>query len=689
MKGSELRLTEFMDGSNRRFIIPVYQRSYNWKKENCAQLYNDLIKIIKNNKKSHFFGSIVSVQSSNGRHTENIIIDGQQRLTTVTLLLLAIYNAIKNKDVECKDETTKEQIYEGFLVNKNQSKETRLKLKSVESDRTAFERLFDEQAEPIPEANITINYKYFYERILKNEISVDDLFNAVYNLEIINIILTGDDNPQLIFESLNSTGVALTEGDKIRNFVLMGLEANIQEEFYNKYWKKIEEYTGHNITVFVRDYLSVKMQKIPAFNKIYMIFKEYIEDKKCDIKIILEDMLLYAKLYKILLFASIDNKIVKGCIYRMNNLETTVTRPFFLEVLKMNNSGEICDDDLSEIFMIIESYIFRRTICDLPTNQLNKIFVLLHKEIKNYDGTTENYLEKLKYTLNSKKEKARFPDNEEFAYEFENKQIYLMNSKNKIYLFERIENFGTVEDKNIYRHIDDGDYTIEHIMPQNLTPTWIKTLGDDYKKIHELWLHRVANLTLTAYNSKYSNHTFLEKRDMQNGFKDSGIRMNQQIACKNNWGLDELKERSSYLTEKALKIWFKPETKYKSEKNQYEVFTLDDDVDLSGKKITMFRYKNYEITTVKNWVDMYEQVIKILYDEDKSIILKLAVQTDDDIGLSNYIATNEKDLREAIKIDNDVYIEKNTTTNLKITLLRKFFRLYKIELSDLMFYIKH
>ena len=291
MKGSELRLIEFMNGSNKRFIIPVYQRNYDWKTENCKQLYNDLIKVIRNKRKSHFFGSIVSVYNPSGRYTEHLIIDGQQRLTTVSLLLLAMYNLIKEGKAKSKTDYLCQQIYEDFLVDKYQPKETRMKLKPVKNDQKAFGKLFDEQDEHIRESNITINYNYFYNRIQLEEISMEELFDAICSLEIINIVLNNEDNPQLIFESLNSTGVALSEGDKIRNFILMGLNTKEQEEYYEKYWNRIEEYTDYQVSLFIRDYLSVKRQETPSLNKIYVTFKEYVEEKNISIEELLKEIL--------------------------------------------------------------------------------------------------------------------------------------------------------------------------------------------------------------------------------------------------------------------------------------------------------------------------------------------------------------------------------------------------------------
>ena len=222
MKGSETKLVAYMQGANKRFVIPVYQRNYDWKTENCKQLYDDLVKVVKNRRKSHFFGSIVSVYNPDGANDEFLVIDGQQRLTTVSLLLLAMYNLLENQVITPKKATLSERIFEEYLVDKWQDKDTRIKLKPVKNDQTAFKKLFDDASEYVPESNLTINYNYFYNRVQKEEISVDDLFDAICRLEIISITLNKDDNPQLIFESLNSTGLALSEGDKIRNFILMG-----------------------------------------------------------------------------------------------------------------------------------------------------------------------------------------------------------------------------------------------------------------------------------------------------------------------------------------------------------------------------------------------------------------------------------------------------------------------------------
>ncbi|MGN1156481.1 MAG: DUF4268 domain-containing protein [Agathobacter sp.] len=685
MKGSECKFVKYMEGSDKRFVIPVYQRNYDWKIENCKQLYDDLVKIIKGGRRSHFFGSLVSVYNPDGHNEEFLVIDGQQRLTTVSLLFLAMYNLMEKRILIPQTANLKQRIYEEYLVDKWQPEETRIKLKPVKNDQCAFSKLFAEPSEYIRESNLTVNYNYFYNRLQKQEITIDQLYDAICALEIINIRLDMQDNPQLIFESLNSTGLDLSEGDKIRNFILMGLPSKEQDDYYEKYWNKIELATKYDVSAFIRDYLSIKQQVIPQQNRIYAIFKDYVEVSGIQTEPLLIDMLEYAKRYAILLGVKTGNTALDACIYRLNRLETTVTRPFFLEVLRLYNQNKLTLDQVTEVFLITENYLFRRSVCDLPTNALNKIFLLLHREIVRYEDNEENYVEKVKYALLSKKERARFPDDDEFSSAFTTKPVYLMNSKNKVYILERIENFGTAEDKDVYHHCDEGIYSIEHIMPQHLTPAWQKELGEDFEQIHEQWLHRIANLTLTAYNSKYSNCTFAEKKGMPNGFDDSGIRMNTWISKKNKWTLAELEERSNYLATKALTIWASPATEYRPAEKQLDSVTLDDDMSLTGRLIARFSYKNAE-QPVSSWVEMYQSVLQILFAEDKTVITKLAAS--DEGGLDLHFSFNKNAFSKSVEVGDGIFVWTNTSTQSKLSVLNKLFAMYKIDPTDLVFFLR-
>lgn len=688
MNGNAQKLIKYLDGASKRFIIPVYQRNYDWKMEHCKQLYDDLVKIIRQNRKSHFFGSIVSVQSESGTMEEFLIIDGQQRLTTISLLLLAIYHLLSSGKMVSRDHQLTDKILKKYLIDEYEPEEKRIKLKPIKNDQKAFGILFDQDEEYIPDSNLTINYRYFYDRIQHGELDIDELFDAICKLEIINISLNHEDNPQLIFESLNSTGLNLSEGDKIRNYILMGLPNDQQTKFYEKYWNRIESYTDYDVSSFVRDYLSIKQQSTPNMNSVYPTFKKYVEDAEvADIEPLLKDLLEYAKRYAFLIKGGHSDERLNSCIYRLNRLSTSVTRPFLLEVIRLSESGALTADELIEVFHFTESYLFRRAICDLPTNALNKIFLLLHREIIRFDGDESHYVEKFKYALLSKRERTRFPSDEEFAECMSTRNIYGMNPKNKLYLFERLENSETSETKDVWGHLDRGEYSIEHIMPQHLTAAWIVSLGDNYEAIHTNWLHRLANLTLTAYNSHYSNSPFAEKRDMPHGFKDSGLRINQWVGRKEQWGLPELEERDQLLKNAVIGIWPYPTSNYHPQKKQMDAIALDEDVILTGRVLSKYSFKGAE-QPVASWADMYQQVITMLHSENKAVLTKLAVSQDPAVDLSLHFSMSPTSFNSCRQIDTDLYVWTGTDTQYKINNLRKIFAIFDVPESELVFYLK-
>ena len=293
-----------------KLIIPVYQRNYDWQEANCRKLYQDLVYAIRGNKRWHFFGSIVSVSDPMGSNSEYLLIDGQQRITTVSLLLLAMANLIKEGKVTPENDDLYAQITKKYLVDEINPQKRKMKLKPIKGDQDAYERLWGDPSEFNRASNITQNYLYFYNEIQKQAVTIDQLYKAVEKLQIIDITLTPpDDDPQLVFESLNSTGLELNEGDKIRNFVLMGLDIEEQERFYDSYWNPIEKSAGYNkqnnsydVSPFIRDYLSIKQKKITGMKDIYTEFKAYAEKMPGEMESIMKDLLDYAKRYNKLLF---------------------------------------------------------------------------------------------------------------------------------------------------------------------------------------------------------------------------------------------------------------------------------------------------------------------------------------------------------------------------------------------------
>lgn len=702
MKGQEQMLFQYMEGSSKRFVIPVYQRNYDWQIEHCKRLYDDLIKVHRENRRSHFFGSIVSAEDDQLGMQEYLIIDGQQRLTTVSLLLLALHDLLEEDRIQTNRNKLTEKIREEYLIDKFTEDETKIKLKPVKDDMRAYMALIDDINDPIKASNLTINYNYFYNRILRQEIKPEELYDAFCRLQIISIYLGRDDNPQLIFESLNSTGLDLSEGDKIRNYILMGVQpTKLQERYYEKYWHKIEQHTNYDVSAFTRDYLSIKTQSTPAMKRVYMKFKDFvatnpfenIKDKKeiDEKEVLLIDLLEYAKRYEILLEANSKIGELDSIIDRLNRFEATVTRPFLMEVIKHEEVGDragnrLNESELIEIFEIVESYLFRRQICDIPTNSLKSIFASLNNEIMRYDGTIEDYVEKLKYTLLGKTASRIYPDDHMFAEGLSTKHVYLMQSKNKKYIMERFENWGTKEVKDVWGLIEEGTYTIEHIMPQTLSAAWKEELGPDYEVIHEEWNDKLANLTLTAYNSRYSNRTFKKKRDMENGFRDSGIRMNQDIAQYDKWTAKELDDRNNRLVKQAISIWPMIETQYEPAETVMDSITLEDEISMTGRRISKFSFQGVE-QEVSSWVEAYMEIISTLHAENPIILHQLTSAqsreksnpfvSDEGEGNSNYN-----------KLEDDIYLWVNTNTNTKLSFLRTLFEKYNVENEDLIFYLK-
>ena len=680
MQGSDSFLLELLSASRRRFIIPVYQRNYDWKKANCEQLYNDLIDVAINGKQTHFFGSIVSYALS---REEIVLIDGQQRITTVSLILIAIVNAIKSGAVTPDDPVLGEQILEDYIVDKHHKTERKVRLKPFRDDCEAFDNLiYKSEDEYIADSKVTLNYRYFYDRIVNEKaVSVDDLYEAINKLQIIDIQLEpkrGDD-PQLIFESLNSTGLDLTESDKIRNFVLMGLSPEVQERFYDSYWNKIEKLSLKELDSFIRHYLTVVTGVIPNIRNIYAAFKQYAKQRD-DIESVLQDMLRYAQAYNKILTCTVGSACANTTVKHLNLLEVTVAHPFLMAYLVYAEENHLPMEETETVLGLIENMIFRRFICELPANVLNKIFAILHKQVIKQKRDTDTYSSVLIYILLNRRAAVLFPNNEDFISNFSTKNIYAMRSRSKQYLFERLENGNSKEVNDIVGYLENNTYSIEHIMPQTLTPAWREALGENYAAIHEQWLHTIANLTLTGYNSNYSNRPFAEKKTMDHGFLKSGLRLNQYIAQYDQWTEKELKERCEHLMKVALEIWPCPTTTFVPEQKEDEVLTLAEDNAVFTNRDIMYFVFQEEKHTVTNWTDMMWQVAEILYSINPAILYQEASNKKNVWFSTTQANNNYRKLAEKL-----YYCPGSSSTWNKMAILKNLFRLYQFDEDDLSF----
>ncbi|ENV80335.1 MULTISPECIES: DUF262 domain-containing protein [Acinetobacter] len=683
MKGEAKQFLKFIDGSDKRFIIPVYQRNYSWQNKHCAQLLNDLKGLIKKPDAPHFFGSIVSSHMQGGKKEDFLIIDGQQRLTTISILLIAIVDLLKHKKVIPKDDRLIEKITKKHLVDEYQEDQRKIRLKPIKDDCKAFDALFGDESDFVDGSNVTSNFRYFRDRILNENIDIDDLYDAISRLQTIDIFLEKDDDPQLIFESLNSTGLELEEGDKIRNFILMGLSSELQEKYYEAFWNKIEKNTNFKVSDFFKDYLTLKLNRTVVIKDIYFTFKDYVKKNNDDIEALLKDLLEYSKLYAIILNPMQYQNSFTAVLVRLSQLEFTVIFPVVLAILKRWNEKNLTDQEITELLRVTEIFLFRRLIVGLATNALSKIFATLDKDVtkKAQPSQLASYAEIYKYVLLNKEESSRFPNDEEFEQALFSRNIYAMSSKNKAYLFSFLENEESKEQINVIERIKDGTYTIEHIMPQTLSPVWQKELGEKSQQIHEQWLHTLPNLTLTGYNSKYSNRPFKDKLDVENGFKDSNLRLNQYVRECLKWTEDELVERQSRLSKKSLKLWYYPTTSYAPPVEETNEYLLEDDFDFTG--YTLVSYTLYDVESkVQSWKEMQIDVVKYLLEQHTTKIMSLcADQKFYDLSLLE--TTNN-----FTEISRSVFLYTNCSTRTKINILKKIFEQCDVEQSELSFLIK-
>lgn len=681
MKGEAQPLIKFFDGSDKRFIIPLYQRNYDWKEENCEQLFQDLMKLHNSDRKSRFFGSIVSsVQSGT---EDRFIIDGQQRITTVSLLLIAMVNAKKDGLIEATDAKLVEKIFKRYLVDEYQEDERKVKLKPIKKDMQAFDALlYKPKDQYIKESNVTRNYDFFYDKITRAGLTLDELFETIKKLEVINIRLDEDDDPQLIFESLNSTGLDLSEADKIRNYLLMSLAPVEQDNLYTRFWNPIEEFTKYEPSSFVRDYLTMKQGKIGRIDKIYFIFKEYAEVANIDRATLLEDMYHYAKIYNHVDTAKVGTDKLNRKLNQLRTLDSTIAYPFFMAFFDYASKVELAETEIYQVLDVIETYWARRIICNLPSNALNKVFATLHRDVLNYVDkssgySTNSYIDVLTYVLLKKGGSSVFPSDDEVKGDFKTRQVYKMPVNSRMFILERMENQDNNERHDVVKELTEKNITIEHIMPQTLSSKWKATLGDDWERIHEQYLHTMANLTLTGYNSQYSNLTFIEKRNMQKGFKDSAFRLNNFVKSCEQWTETELKARQKELQNVFMRLWPMPTTSFEPLRREAESASLDDeDYEFTGKKLQAYMLHGVRYT-VNTWKEMLIQVCGHILIEKRSTIEWLCAN--EKYGFS----TTQGDGR--CEFVTGMYVWTDNSTATKINILHGMFGECNISASELVF----
>lgn len=606
---------------NKQFLIPVYQRYYSWETEQCSRLWNDIVDMQKKDKDGHFVGSIVNIaeQAMPTGVQKYMIIDGQQRLTTLSLLLIALRDYAEEHP---EDGTNARRIDNMLLKNEYEDGDERYKLLLTETDRELLKSLVEKKPISDPSlSRILSNYNFFVRKIANKELQPKDVYVAIGRLQIVNITLDRNvDDAQAIFESLNSTGKELSESDLIRNYVLMGLEPSEQRYVYEHMWRPMEllfDYEKQDTVMdrFFRDYLTMKTTRIPKIDRVYEGFKAY--HLNCEFSTIRElcaDLLTYATYYTNMVFRRSDKPVLKSLYSDIGDLRMEVAFPFLLKVHNDCTEGVITEDDLIEIIKMCISYVFRRSICDIPPNSLNKTFATLRNKIKPYD-----YMNSIKAFFVLRDDYKEFPDDEKFEKAFVSRDIYNMRSRN--FILSHLENYGNKAPIII------ENYTIEHIMPQNSNPRdeWKTMLGANWKEIQKTYLHTIGNLTLTAYNSEMSDNPFMVKMDMEGGFKESALRLNAYLVKLTEWNEQHIKERAKLLAEKAEQIWTYPEitaaelAPYQVEEKPAQKYTIDS-YDINAFTRTLFDMLDRRICNLSPEVKREFKKLYIAYKLDTNFV---------------------------------------------------------------------
>ena len=563
MKANEAQLLKFLK-KVEQLQIPIYQRMYSWTERECQQLWDDILRSGANDDISaHFVGSIVYIEGDLhqvANFSPVLVIDGQQRLTTVTLLIAALVRALEKAEVrehEPIDDFTPKKLRNYYLVNPEESGERRYKLLLSQIDRDSLIAVV-EGTEPPKEPSLRVmkNFAFFEAKLAEHKSDLPSLFKGISKLMVVDLALNrGQDNPQLIFESMNSTGRELSQADLIRNFLLMGIEPGLQTKLYDRYWHPIELDFGQeaydtHFDGFMRHYLTVKTGTIPKQDGVYEAFKTYARSPQVaelGIEALVGDIREFAQYFCAMALGDETDPDLNRSFRDLRELKVDVAYPFLLELYRDYRGGILPKDDLVEAVRSVEAYVFRRAICAIPTNSLNKTFATFTKALKK-----DRYLEGIKAHFLGLPSYRRFPSDEEFHRDVQTRDLY--NFRSRSYWLRRLENHGHKE------WVQVDEYTIEHIMPQNenLSSAWKEALGLNWKTIHQTWLHTLGNLTLTGYNSEYGDRAFVEKRDMKGGFAESPIRLNSGLGKLDQWDEDAIKERGSRLADLAIDVWKSP-----------------------------------------------------------------------------------------------------------------------------------
>ncbi|MCA2007107.1 DUF262 domain-containing protein [Tritonibacter mobilis] len=674
MKAAETRVDRFLASSETAFAIPVYQRNYDWSRVQCQQLFNDILAIGADETQSgHFIGSIVyvhdDVYTASGLR-ELTIIDGQQRLTTLTLTYIALYRhaAATGKDQQAQ------RIHKTFLINEFAEDSEKLKLKPTENNKVALAQIMDpkEVVKASGYSRLVENFRFFESRITDANFEV--ILRGLSKLIFVDIALDRQkDNPQRIFESLNSTGLELSQADLIRNYILMGLPRKEQERVFRNYWEPIEsnarnlEVNESRVSDFIRDFLTLKQKDIPNKNAVYNKFKDrYPVPNSPELSAALEELCEFSQVYARLLNPDLEtDPAIRRELRYIRSLEVNVAFPFLMPVYRDFTDGDITREVFSAVLRLVQSYVWRRFILGLPTNALNKIFMSLYDRVD-----PEEYLVSIERSLMQRTGSQRFPRDGEVIAMLRDKDIYSTKSRTRTYFFDRLENHNNRE----LVDITVPGITIEHIFPQNPEAGWRSAVtAEDYTLLSEKYLNTIGNLTLSGNNGRLGNKLFVAKRDMnedggEQGYRFSRLWLNRDLQSLDEWDVKQVEKRANLISKRFLEVWPAPAVEVVKDEGGEEVNIFEaEEPRFKRLEYAVFLGARLNVTQVsKLYVEVLEHLLQAQPEAFQGTKLGDRIQLTSEPGT----------LRQALQVGEGQFVEGNIDST------NKFERL-KFALSEL------
>lgn len=711
MISAQTNIQKILNASETYYEIPNFQRPYAWQTGNANEFLADLEDSVSK-RKNHYFGTVVLVEDTASTYSV-AIIDGQQRVTTSLLMVAAIYHLVKKDPSLIENpETTPELIRDRYLFNANIDK-NKVKLRTVTADNQILQHIFDKDGEEarLEQRERTSNIYQVYltfRKYFSTRKGLDRYIEGLRLFEVISITLNeNDDNPQRVFESINSTGIALTSGDKIRNFALMLSNDNLRNHVYESYWSIIEESLDNtnkdDITDFFRSYIISKRQAIIRMDAVYPEFKKQFdkqvgeEQEKEKIDAFYMDIVESLGFYKLLKLTDTDSfedqySGISETIFKMRYLQIDLYIPFAMNILRHHATGSLNDQQLEDTFKLIETYFSRRIVSGIATTSVDRFLASLHKDILSYQKKSpeSDYVDIFRYILLNRIGQTRIPNDDEYENAIRTREAYYQRNSFLIYVLTAVES-SNKEAVHTLHQISDGilKLSIEHVMPQTLTSQdWQLMLGDDYERIHRDYIHTLANLTLTGYNSEYSNRSYIDKMHLEVkdkktgeiqrvGFADSKLPINEWIAKRESWTEDTLKDRQGWWINGLRKVWPYPTTSFLPIEEDTSVYLLEE-TDLKGRgvrSVEVFGEKNSATT----WSEALDTITESIYSRHSDFFEKISA----DEWLSKMIRRDASAFYNSAEIlDTGYHIDTRNDTNTKLRIIASLGNLFHLTQDD-------